>query len=181
MSEPSFSPPPSDRGVVTRCDCKTIDDSDIARMRGWDKIAPGPNFGRDIIGLGASRKAAARAVKFGKVRVRGVHVSNRALFSGGDKEQETTSRSEGDAVSSDDDNVRTCCGKKRPRATVNTVTHLEAEVTTEGDSSLSPPQPTTYFRLRFSDDLEVCLPLELMRKEHPQVLIDYLLSTAHWS
>jgi hypothetical protein len=37
-----------------------------------------------------------------------------------------------------------------------------------------------YFRVSFGKSVVVMLPLEVMRQEYPQVLIDYLLSTAVW-
>lgn len=43
------------------------------------------------------------------------------------------------------------------------------------------PERYIYFRLQYDKSCIETLPLELMRERHPQVLIDYLLSSSMWS
>lgn len=44
-------------------------------------------------------------------------------------------------------------------------------------TAVAPPQ--VFVRVHLGGQAEQILPLEVMRREHPQLLIDYLLSTAH--
>lgn len=45
----------------------------------------------------------------------------------------------------------------------------------------SAPKRSVYVRVQYDRTLIETLPLEIMREKHPQVLIDYLLSTSVWS
>lgn len=57
----------------------------------------------------------------------------------------------------------------------------KGDKTTTFSSDEQKPERHIYFRLQYDKSCIETLPLELMRERHPQVLIDYLLSSSMWS
>lgn len=58
------------------------------------------------------------------------------------------------------------------------MTVLEAN---RANDSSTPAQSHLYVRVQYDRALITTLPIEVMRKQHPQVLIDYLLSMSVWA
>ncbi|KAG5474507.1 hypothetical protein LSCM1_03293 [Leishmania martiniquensis] len=68
--------------------------------------------------------------------------------------------------------------------TRTTVTNaVERSSPTAASCGASEPEPTAslYVRVQYDKTLITTLPIEVMRVQHPQVLIDYLLSMSVWA
>lgn len=76
-----------------------------------------------------------------------------------------------------------CSRRKRPRSEMGGETERQVK-DVEGKSApvtqTHTGARTIYVRMQFSKSLMVTLPLEVAREKYPQILIDYLLTTAMW-
>ncbi|KAG8348629.1 hypothetical protein ERJ75_001251900 [Trypanosoma vivax] len=129
--------------------------SDMAKLRMLPKVLPHHPYARNIVGMGTGKETEPTAphlhASFASLRVVGIYCTRMAT-----KDE----------------------------------THVEDPPRSEGQSTVAvEPQcskePTAkrrlYVRVQFERAGVDTLPLEVMREKYPQVLIDFLLSTAVWT
>ncbi|CBZ28632.1 conserved hypothetical protein [Leishmania mexicana MHOM/GT/2001/U1103] len=67
------------------------------------------------------------------------------------------------------------------RTTVTDVAEGNAAAADSCDTTEQKPTASLYVRVQYDKALITTLPIEVMRVQHPQVLIDYLLSMSVWA
>ncbi|RNF21518.1 uncharacterized protein Tco025E_03367 [Trypanosoma conorhini] len=146
-------------------------ESDLAELRVLPKVFPRHPYARHTAGLGAGESAtpppAFSTNGVLNVKVIGIYCSRRptgepgaASAGGGDgvTKQVESGQEESEAVSANE-----VLGGRR------------------GEAAGGASKRHIYVRVQFNKVLVDTVPLEVMREKYPQVLIDYLLSTAVWT
>ncbi|KAH9600258.1 hypothetical protein LSM04_000864 [Trypanosoma melophagium] len=144
-------------------------DSDLLEMRILPKVFPQHPYARHTVGLGAGESAtplsnASNCNNLLGVKVLGIYCSR--------------ARGALSSNSGDNDDLSTNMKIKEEREEVSAD---EVMCNLEGGRKQSSDKRHIYVRVQFDKVLIDTLPLEVMREKYPQVLIDYLLSTAVWT
>ncbi|RNF05993.1 hypothetical protein TraAM80_04239 [Trypanosoma rangeli] len=146
-------------------------ESDLVELRVLPKVFPRHPYARHTAGLGAGDSAtppaASNSSRVLNVKVIGIYCSRQPTGEpsapsekggGGTNTKVEMQHREGEAVSANE-----ILGERG------------------GDGMGDSSKRHIYVRVQFNKALVDTMPLEVMREKYPQVLIDYLLSTAVWT
>ncbi|KAF8283155.1 hypothetical protein TcG_01757 [Trypanosoma cruzi] len=145
-------------------------ESDLVELRVLPRVFPQHPYARHTAGLGARGRATLPHV-LGKsgvlnVKVIGIYCSRRAA---------------GDCATQREEGVEGINKKFKKENGEEAVLPNEILGNRGGECEGTNCKRHIYVRVQFNKVLVDTVPLEVIREKYPQVLIDYLLSTAVWT
>ncbi|ORC87008.1 uncharacterized protein TM35_000241580 [Trypanosoma theileri] len=155
---------------------KRMRESDLLEMRTLPKVFPQHPFARHTVGLGAGESATPLSAASSSNNLLGVKVLG--IYCSRTTGTSTSKSGDNNANGNDDnDDVSTNLKIKEEKE----ISADEVMSNLESSGQQSSEKRHIYVRIQFDKVLIDTLPLEVMREKYPQVLIDFLLSTAVWT